>query len=217
MLYYRVLDFLDKGVNEMIEVVVDFFENFGYIGMFIHSFIDAIFFPIPAFFLQVSLSIMKPSSALWFATIGYFASLLGTPIGYWIGKVLGDSILTRFVKKKWIDAASKLFKQNGEAAIFVGAFTPIPFKVFTVLSGCFKFSVWKLIGYAALGRAIKFYAVGFIFHFYGRASEEFVTSYLSYIMGGIALILLLSFYIKRRIQRRRGQDRTREKKDSISS
>jgi membrane protein YqaA with SNARE-associated domain len=187
----------------MVQQVVDFFISFGYIGMFIHSFIDAIFFPIPAFFLQVSLSILDPSNAIWLATIGYIACLLGTPIGYMIGKLLGDSVLYKILKKKWVDKASDLFTRNGEAAILIGAFTPIPFKVFTILSGCFNFSIWKLIGYAALGRAVKFYAVGVTFYFFGRASEEFVTSYLSYIMGGIGIVLFIGFYVKRKLEKKK--------------
>lgn len=200
----------------MIDIVVDFFKEFGFIGMFIHSFIDAIIFPIPAFFSQVSLSMLDPSLALWLATIGYFACLLGTPFGYLMGKVLGDSILQRFVKKQWIDSAADLFNRNGEAAILIGAFTPIPFKVFTILSGVVAFSLWKLILYAALGRAVKFYAVGLIFHIYGRASEHFVTMYLNYIMGGIAILLGVLFYIRRQTQKKR-QKETREKRDSLSS
>ncbi len=188
----------------MIQIVVEFFKDFGFIGMFIHSFIDAIIFPVPAFFLQVSLSILNPSSALWLATVGYIACLLGTPIGYYIGKRLGEPVLHKIMKKKWIDSATALFTKNGEAAVLIGAFTPIPFKVFTILSGCFKFSFWKLLAFAALGRAVKFYAVGFIFYFYGRSSEGFVMTYLSYIMGGIALLLFLIFYIKRKVQQKKG-------------
>src|SRR5690625_562481 len=184
----------------MIETVVEFFKDFGFIGMFIHSFIDAIIFPVPAFFLQVSLSILHPSSALWLATMGYIACLLGTPIGYFIGKKLGEPVLHKILKKKWIQAATNLFTKNGVAAILIGAFTPIPFKVFTILSGCFNFSVWKLLSYASLGRAVKFYAVGFIFYYYGRSSEGFIMTYLTYIMGGIACMLFIIFYMKRKIQ-----------------
>lgn len=182
----------------MFQSVIEFFEEYGQIGMFIHSFIDAIFFPIPAFFLQVSLSVMNPQNALLLATVGYVASILGTPIGYWIGKVVGEKFLQKTVKQKWIDKASNLFQSNGEVAIFIGAFTPIPFKVFTVLAGMFRFSLWKLIGYAALGRAVKFYIVGALFHFFGRASEEFVTSYLSLIMSGIAVVMIIIYYVRRK-------------------
>lgn len=187
----------------MVQEVVEFFEKFGLIGMFIHSFIDAIFFPIPAFFSQVSLSIMNPSQALWIATVGYIACLLGTPFGYLIGRLLGDSVLHKFLKKKWVDSATKRFERNGEAAILIGSFTPIPFKVFTILSGCFKFSLWKLIGYAALGRAVKFYAVGVTFYLFGKASEEFVTSYLTYILGGIAILVFALYYVKKNIQNKK--------------
>lgn len=195
----------------MVDSVVEFFKDFGLIGMFIHSFVDAIFFPIPAFFLQVSLSIINPSQALWLATVGYIACLLGTPVGYLIGRVLGDSVLHKLLKKNWVQSASDLFKRNGEAAILIGAFTPIPFKVFTILAGCFKFSVWKLLAYAALGRAVKFYAVGAIFYYFGRSSEDFVMSYLSIIFGVIALLLFIIYYVRKRVQNKKNEaDRKKE-------
>src|SRR5690554_4123709 len=119
----------------MIHAVVDFLIDFGVWGLFIHSFIDAIIFPIPAFFLQVPLSAMSPSSAIWLATVGYVASLLGTPIGYMLGRLLGQSLLDRMLKKQLIDKVTQMFNKNGESAILIGAFTPIPFKVFTILAG----------------------------------------------------------------------------------
>lgn len=196
----------------MVDAVVNFFEEFGLIGMFIHSFVDAIFFPIPAFFSQVSLSIMNPSQALWLATIGYIACLLGTPIGYLMGRLLGNKVLHKVLNEKWIDSASNLFKSNGEAAILIGSFTPIPFKVFTILAGCFKFSVWKLLAYAALGRAVKFYAVGVIFYYFGRSSESFVTSYLTIIFGVIAVLLFIAYYIRRRMNKNRDVKSKKETK-----
>jgi len=200
----------------MTEAVVDFFKDFGMIGMFIHSFIDAIIFPIPAFFSQVSLSMIDPSFALWLATIGFIACLLGTPFGYWLGKALGVTVLQKFVKKRWIDAAASLFNRNGEVAILIGAFTPIPFKVFTVLAGVFTFSLWKLLLYAALGRAVKFYAVGVIFYIYGRASEYFVMTYLTPLIGGVAILLGMIIYIQRKVIKKKHK-RSNNDGQSISS
>jgi membrane protein YqaA with SNARE-associated domain len=189
----------------MVQQVSQFFEDFGYIGLFIHSFIDAVIFPIPAFFTQVSLSMLDPQSAIWFATVGYIACLLGTPIGYFIGKKLGEPVLHKFLKPKWVEKATNSFNKNGEVAILIGAFTPIPFKVFTILSGCFHYSVWKLLAFAAIGRAVKFYVVGVAFYLFGRASEEFVMEYLTYFMAGIAVILLGIFYIKRKLTKKKKQ------------
>ncbi|MBW7475196.1 VTT domain-containing protein [Paenibacillus oenotherae] len=182
----------------MFQKIIDFLENFGVWGLFIHSIADAIIFPVPAFFTQVSLSVVNPSSAIWLATAGFIGCLLGTPVGYYIGKVLGKSILYRFLKKEWIDSATNLFKKNGEAAILIGSFTPIPFKVFTILSGSLAFPLWKLIVYAAIGRAIKFYAIGLLFYYYGRAAKGMVHEVSTYIFLIGVPVLIIGLLIKRK-------------------
>lgn len=189
----------------MVEGFIGFLSKFGVWGLFFHSFIDAIFFPIPAFFLQVPLSIANPSDAIWLATAGYIACLLGTPIGYLIGKVLGNSILYKILKKKWVDSAIAMFEKNGETAVLIGAFTPIPFKVFTIVSGCLKFPLWSLMLYAALGRAAKFYAVGVLFHLYGRAAEGMVQNVSLYIFLIALPALLLFLFIKKKVANRRAR------------
>ncbi|TVY02992.1 YqaA family protein [Cohnella terricola] len=178
----------------MFQHFIDGLMEFGIWGLFIHSFIDAIFFPIPAFFLQVSLSLLDPSNALWLATAGYVACLLGTPIGYLIGKLLGHSVLHKLLKKSWVDSATRMFQKNGEAAILIGSFTPIPFKVFTILSGCLNYPLWRLLAYAAVGRAVKFYAVGLLFYIYGRSAEGMVKEVSLYI-AAIAIPLVILFLI----------------------
>lgn len=186
----------------MVQNTLDFLMEYGIWGVFIHSFADAIIFPIPVFFLQVSLSMIDPSHALWIATAGYIACLLGTPVGYFLGKGLGHSVLYKILKKEWIDSATAMFQKRGEMAVFIGAFTPIPFKVFTIMSGCLKFPLWKLIGYAAIGRAVKFYLVGFLFYFYGRMAENMVNNASLYVFLIMIPILLIGLWIKKRWKKR---------------
>ncbi|GAE05229.1 YqaA family protein [Paenibacillus sp. JCM 10914] len=168
---------------------MDFLRNLGDIGLFIHAMIDAIIFPIPALFSQISLSAISPDRAIWLATVGFAGCLIGTPIGYGIGKVSGNLVLNKILKKKWYDSATALFTKHGEAAILVGAFTPIPFKIFTILSGCMNYPLWKLLSYAAIGRAVKFYAVGVLFYVYGRAAENMVDGVLTYILLGVGVLV----------------------------
>lgn len=174
-------------------------------GMFIHAFIDAIIFPIPAFFLQITLSVANPDSALWYALIGYVGCLLGTPIGYSIGKLLGTKFLLKILKKEWVESASSMFRKNGEGAILIGSFTPIPFKVFTIISGTLNFSLWRLILFAAIGRAVKFFAVGALFYFYGRQAKYLIENYLSLIFLGIAILLTIIWIVKIKIQSKKKQ------------
>ncbi|KJB87763.1 membrane protein [Paenibacillus sp. E194] len=182
----------------MFQNIIDFLMDYGIWGLVIHSFADAVIFPVPAFFLQVPLSLLDPSNALWLATAGYIACLLGTPVGYMIGKLLGHSVLEKILKKSWIDSANQMFKKNGETTILIGSFTPIPFKVFTILSGCMNFPLWRLIGYAAIGRAVKFYAVGLLFYLYGRSAEGMVKHVSLYIFLIAVPILVIYLIIRKR-------------------
>ncbi|GKU80410.1 YqaA family protein [Paenibacillus sp. L3-i20] len=201
----------------MFQAIIDFLNDYGPWGLFAHSFLDAVIFPIPAFFLQVSLSLLDPSSALWLATVGYIACLLGTPVGYYLGKVMGKSVLYRFLKPEWIDAATARFQKNGEAAILIGSFTPIPFKVFTILSGCLNFPLWRLMAYAAIGRAVKFYVVGGLFYFYGRAAESMVKDVSLYIfLGGVPLISLILFIRSRIRKKKAAREQSSEVINSIT-
>lgn len=187
----------------MFQAVVDFLKEFGPLGLFIHAFLDAVIFPIPAFFLQVSLSILNPSTAIWLATVGYIACLLGTPVGYYLGKIMGKSVLYKFLKKEWIDSATERFQKNGEAAILIGSFTPIPFKVFTILSGCLNFPLWRLIGYAAIGRGLKFYTVGLLFYFYGRSAEGMVKNVSLYIFFGAVPIIVIFLLVRKKMRKKK--------------
>ncbi|REK74667.1 YqaA family protein [Paenibacillus paeoniae] len=187
----------------MFQAFIDFLKDYGPLGLFVHSFLDAVIFPVPAFFLQVSLSIMNPTTALWLATVGYIACLIGTPVGYYLGKIMGKSILYRFIKTEWIDAATSRFQKNGEAAILIGSFTPIPFKVFTILSGALNFPLWRLIGYAAIGRAVKFYAVGALFYFYGRAAESMVKDVSLYTFIIAVPLIAIFLFVRSRIRKKK--------------
>ncbi len=187
------------------EIIVDFLKQFGPLGLFIHSMIDAIIFPIPAFFLQVSLSLIDPSAAIWLATVGYIGCLIGTPFGYLIGRASGALVLSKILKQESVDKAKAMFKKSGEAAILIGAFTPIPFKVFTILSGCFNFPLWKLMVYAAIGRAVKFYLVGALFYLYGRAAEHLINEYFTLISLVLTAIVLVVWFIVQKIRNRRNK------------
>ncbi|RJE86912.1 DedA family protein [Paenibacillus sp. 1011MAR3C5] len=189
----------------MIEDIVDYVLNYGDWGLFIHSFADAVIFPIPALFTQVSLSLLDPSNALWLATLGFIGCLVGTPFGYWIGKGLGHTVMNRMLKKSWVDAASRMIQKNGEAAILIGSFTPIPFKVFTILSGCLNFPLWRLMAYAAIGRAAKFYIVGLLFYLYGRSAEGMVKDVSLYLLLGVVPIVLIIVLIRKRKKRKADQ------------
>lgn len=179
----------------MFEQITQAFMQYGIWGLFGLSFLDSFIVPVPPFFLQIAMSLIDPSSALRYATIAFTGSILGAPMGYILGKWLGKPILKKILPEKWTALATEQFDKNGDTAVLIGAFTPIPFKVFTILSGVFNYSLTKLMLFAILGRGIKFYLIGILFHLYGKHAKVLLDEYLEISVLGIGAIVAIAWFI----------------------
>ncbi|MGO0059971.1 YqaA family protein [Brevibacillus fluminis] len=182
----------------MFDSIVQVFMQYGLAGLFALSFLDAIVLPVPPFFLQIAMSLIEPEASLRIATVAFTGSVLGAPIGYMLGKWLGKPLMHKLVPAKWANKAMELFEKNGDAAVIIGSFTPIPFKVFTILSGVFNFSLTRLMFYSILGRGSKFFLIGTLFHFYGKQAKVLLDNYLEVSLLGVAVILAAGWYILRK-------------------
>ncbi len=186
----------------MFDTITEIFMQYGLWGLFSLSFLDAIILPIPPFFLQIGMSLLAPASALQYATVAFTGSVLGAPIGYLLGKWLGKPLMHKVVPAKWVNSATNLFEKDGDAAVLIGSFTPIPFKVFTILSGVFGYSLTKLMLFAIIGRGLKFYLIGLLFYFYGEQAKALLDQYLEVGLLSIAVILAIGWFIMKKRQKK---------------
>jgi len=186
----------------MFDQITQLFMHYGIWGLFGLAFLDSFILPVPPFFLQIGMSLVEPSSAFRYATIAFTGSILGAPVGFMMGKWLGKPLLNKLLPAKWTEMASEQFTKNGDAAILIGSFTPIPFKVFTILSGMFHYSLTKLMLFAILGRGLKFYLIGILFHLYGKHAKVLLDEYLEVTILAIGAIVaaVWFFWQKRRKQ-----------------
>lgn len=179
----------------MFDQITQIFLNYGIWGLFGLAFLDSFILPVPPFFVQIALSLMDPGAALKYATVAFTGSILGAPIGYMLGKWLGKPLLHKILPDKWTAQATEQFAKNGDAAVLIGSFTPIPFKVFTVLSGVFNYSLTKLMLFAILGRGLKFYLIGILFHLYGKHAKVLLDEYLELTILGIGASVAIVWLI----------------------
>jgi membrane protein DedA with SNARE-associated domain len=73
-----------------------------------------------------------------------------------------------------------------------------------------NYPLWKLLGYAAIGRAAKFYIVGILFYIYGRAAEHMVDRVLGITLLVVGVLLLGGWLLIRRFRKRKKLERTAE-------
>ncbi|MEK6903791.1 MAG: VTT domain-containing protein, partial [Nanoarchaeota archaeon] len=119
--------------------------------------------------------------------------------GYWIG-VMGERvILEKFFSHDKIARVHKLFERYGAWAVFIAAFTPIPYKVFTIAAGVFYISLKKFIIASLIGRGMRFFLFAFLIVRYGNAIIQLIEQYeIPLLIASVALLFLGFFFYRRK-------------------
>ena len=81
----------------------------------------------------------------------------------------------------------------GLIAIFLGGFTPIPYKVIAITSGYAKFNFFSFILLSVLSRGMRFIIIGYIVKKYGNLGISFLekNKYLIFFIVPILAIGLI--------------------------
>ena len=124
---------------------------YGTPALFWLSFAHSSFFPIPSDVLQIALSVSKPKRSFYYAWVNGAGSTIGAILGWVVGYALWATVgwfFLAYVPGVTEDNFAKvqvLYHENAFIALLGAAFTPIPFKVFTIAAGVFDVSLWVLL------------------------------------------------------------------------
>lgn len=164
------------------------------------SFVESSFFPIPPDVLLIPLVFGKPKRWWYFALICTVASVLGGVFGWLIGNLawsaIGDfffNYVPGFTPENF-EKVSSLYKDNAFLAIFGAAFTPIPYKIFTIAAGVCKVSIMDLVLASIVGRGGRFLLVSIIIYFVGEKARGFIEKYFN-TLAMIFFVLLVAGFV----------------------
>ena len=165
------------------------------------SMIESIIFPLPVDPFLAGLTLAVPRKAFRFAFICTIGSVIGGVIGWFLGYLIGPSIENLFLYFPWFteekfNAVKFAYKENGMLIIFLGAFTPLPYKIITITSGIAEVNIIAFVLMSILGRGIRFFIVAYLVKFFGKPALLFLQKHLliSSSVLGIAIIIF-SIYI----------------------
>ena len=166
------------------------------------SFAESSFFPIPPDVLQIALSVSKPKRSFYYAAVSAAASVTGGIAGWLIGAFLwhlvsGAVFLIPGFTPEAFEHVQGLYLGNAFLAILTAAFTPIPFKVFTIASGVFGVPLPTLVVASAFGRSGRFFLVAACIYVFGPAVRSFLDRYLELVTIALFALLLGGFYAAR--------------------
>jgi membrane protein YqaA with SNARE-associated domain len=186
-------------IDELIKWTRDTFMPIGDIGLFILAFMESSVFPVPPDILLVALSLANTSLALYYATITTIGSVLGGVAGYYLGLKGGRRIAKRIFSERMIDKADNYFKEYGAWAVLIAAFSPIPYKVFTITAGIFKVNLKKFVIASIIGRGARFYAESVLIMLWGEEILAFIDSNLEIITLITAAAIIAVVVLRKRL------------------
>ena len=168
-------------------------------ALFLISFAESSFFPVPPDVLLIAMTIAVP--AMWFryAFFCTLASVLGGVFGYIIGlkfmDVIGNRIIELYHLQDKFEKIGALYREHEAWAVAGSGFTPIPYKLFTLAAGAFKIDLPVFIFASTLGRAARFFLIGFLIYKFGPTIKEWIEKYFGWFSLIFFVMLFLGFYL----------------------
>ena len=165
------------------------------------SIIESIIFPIPVDPFLAGLTLAAPKKAFKFALFCTVGSVIGGVVGWLLGYFVGPSIENILLNIPWFTeekfkVVKLAYNENGMLIIFLGAFTPLPYKIITVTSGMAGINIFGFILMSLVGRGIRFFVVAYLVKFFGIPALLFLQKHFllfSSIFG--IVIIIFSIYI----------------------
>ena len=167
------------------------------IYVYLISFIESIFFPIPTDFFLIPYVLAKRKEYLKISIFVTVFSVLGGVFAYYIGFFIWNKIsplLTEiypiFIFK--LNQFNEKFYEVGIILIILGGFSPFPYKITCLGSGIIGINIFQFIIFSLLSRFLRFFLVSYFVFKYGNATKNIIGKYINII--SIILIIFL-FYI----------------------
>jgi len=188
-----------KQLRKLYDWVLHWAETpYGAPALFLLAVAESSFFPVPPDVLLIAVSLSIPSRAFRFALLCTLGSLLGGIIGYGIGfyayEAIGRPIVELYNGQPIMDRVALLYEEYGFWGVLVAAITPIPYKVFTISSGFFKFNLISFMTASLIGRSLRFFMVAGLIWKFGPPIKSFIDRYFN-ILTVIFTVLLLGGFI----------------------
>ena len=163
--------------NWLLDQMKNFADDYGYLGIFIISFIGSVsvVFPVPyTIIIYLMGAVLNP---VFVAVSSGLGSALGEFSGYALG-YYGRAVISDEKRRK-MEYMVKLFDRYGPAAIFFFALTPLPDDLLFIPLGVMHYPFWKVFIPALLGKIF----MSFILAYAGQQSIELIET----IFGGSGL------------------------------
>ncbi|MCI5050797.1 MAG: VTT domain-containing protein [Candidatus Pacebacteria bacterium] len=157
-----------------------------------NAFFESVILPVPIDIFTFTLSAAHPKKWWKYGTVATIFSVAGAIFGYFLGAYLfeafGEQMIAFYGYEEEFVRVTELFNRNVFWVMFMSAFTPIPYKVFTIAGGALNVALWPFVIASILGRGLRFFAECYIPYRYGEKVGKHILKNFNHYLLVIAII-----------------------------
>lgn len=154
---------------------------------------ESVIFPVPPDVMLAPMVLAQPRKWVRFAALCTVASVVGGLLGYLLGHFALEAIWPWMLRMGWearFNQVQALFEQYGFWIVFVAAFTPIPYKVFTIASGATGIAMLPFLLGSIIGRGARFFLVSGLIAWGGTRLEGVLRRYIEGLGWAVAALVI---------------------------
>lgn len=167
--------------------------------LFLVAFAESSFFPIPPDVLLIPMCLVAFNKAFRYAAICTIGSVLGGAFGYAIGRMFFDTVGAAVIdiygiQEKFADLQS-WYDIYDWAIITVAGFSPIPYKIFTILSGMVGMNIVTFLTMSFISRGLRFFLIAWLLWRGGLPFKAWIEDNMYALTMGASIILILGIVV----------------------
>lgn len=174
---------------------------FGVILLCVLAFTEASFLPVSPFMVLLAFCLARPKRSLYFALLTLIFTVLGGIFGYYIGQFLFEYVakplLNFYGYWDYFTKLKSILQQHEFLSLLIAGMVPIPFKVFSILSGSMDLNFFLFILAAAISRGIKYFLFAILFLIFGEKAQHFAEKNLTAVMLIFGAVLIGLIFVIR--------------------
>lgn len=153
---------------------------------------ESVAFPVPPDVMLAPMALAQPRRWWWFALVCTVASVLGGLLGYALGHLAIELVMPWVERLGYgpaFEQGRALFERYGFWIIVIAGFTPIPYKVFTILSGSVGMPLLPFVLGSLVGRGGRFFLVAALMGLGGPKFEPHLKRNIEW-LGWLTLVAI---------------------------
>ena len=175
----------------------------GVTALFLLSFAESSFFPVPPDVLLAPLALGSPRKWLRFALACSIASVLGGILGYTIGvflwSVIGEWVYAHLggigLTEENFAKFQGWYDRYDFWIVFTCGFTPLPYKVCTISAGVARISFVGFLVASTVSRSARFFLVAGLMGWKGDAIRPVIDKYFNWLSLAFVGLLIGGFLV----------------------